>query len=112
MGACAPAIRGRGLKLLAQCNRIKADGTRCKAVAMDSSGLCYSHSPTTADKRQRNASKGGRTGGRGRAKPGKGDIKEVKGWLLSLAADVKEGRLEARDGTAVSQILNIWLRGG
>jgi hypothetical protein len=108
MGACAPAIRGRGLKLLAQCNRIKADGTRCKAVAMDSSGLCYSHSPTTANKRQRNARKGGRTGGRGR---GKGDIKEVKAWLLSLAQDVQEGRLEAKDGTAVSQILNIWLRG-
>jgi hypothetical protein len=78
---------------------------------MDGSGLCYSHSPTTADKRQRNASKGGRIGGRGRAKPGKGDIKEVKEWLLELAHKVEAGELEAKDGTAVSQILNIWLRG-
>lgn len=96
---------------MARCSRIKADGSRCKAVAMDSSGLCYSHSPNTADKRQRNASRGGKTGGRGRAKQGSGDIKDVKGWLLELARRVEAGELEAKDGTAVSQILNIWLRG-
>jgi hypothetical protein len=84
------------------------DGERCKGVAIDSSGLCYAHSPSTEEKRRRAASKGGKRGGRGR---GNGDLRDVKAWLLRLASDVEGGKLEAKDGTAVSQILNIWLRG-
>jgi len=56
----------------------------------------------------RAASKGGKRGGRGRAN---GDIKDVKAWLLKLASDVEEGRLQAKDGSVVSQILNVFLRG-
>ncbi len=93
---------------MAQCSRVKADEERCRGIAMDSSGLCYSHSPNTEEKRRRAASKGGKRGGRGR---GNGDLRDVKAWLLRLASDVEGGKLEAKDGTAVSQILNIWLRG-
>ncbi len=93
---------------MARCSTIKANGERCKGVAIRSSEWCAAHHPDHASRRQRGASKGGQTGGRGR---GKGDIKEVKAWLLKLASDVEEGRIEAKDGTAVSQILNIWLRG-
>jgi hypothetical protein len=78
---------------------------------MRDQGYCYAHHPDLEERRTAASRRGGRTGGRGRAKSGKGDIKEVKEWLLSLAASVQEGRLEAKDGTAVSQILNIWLRG-
>ena len=95
-----------GVELLAQCNRIKGNGERCKGTAMDSSGLCYAHSPGHAEERRQAASKGGKRGGRGRNK----DLKDVKGWLLRLAADVEEGRLEAKSGAVVSQILNVFLR--
>jgi hypothetical protein len=66
--------------------------------------------------------RGGAFGGKGRLRrladpqrvpPGRGgrDIKDVKAWLLKLASDVEEGRLEAKDGSVVSQILNVFLRG-
>lgn len=93
---------------MTRCSRIKTDGERCKGTAIDSSGLCYAHSPNRAEERRRAASKGGKRGGRGR---GNGDIKDVKAWLLKLASDVEEGRLEAKDGSVVSQILNVFLRG-
>lgn len=93
---------------MARCSRIKVDGERCKGTAIDSSGLCYAHSPNRAEERRRAASKGGKRGGRGR---GNGDLKEVKAWLFKLASDVEEGRLEAKDGAVVSQILNVFLRG-
>ena len=93
---------------MSQCSRIKADGERCKGMAIDSSGLCYAHSPNIEEKRRRAASKGGKRGGRGRPN---GDIKDVKAWLLKLASDVEEGRLEAKYGSVVSQILNVFLRG-
>lgn len=90
---------------MAGCSAIKANGERCKGTARGPRGYCWAHDPANADARKRAAS----SGGRGRS--GKGDIKDVKGWLLKLAQDVEEGKLEAKDGTAVSQILNIYLRG-
>lgn len=75
---------------------------------MRGEGYCYAHHPDLEDRRAAASRRGGKTGGRGR---GKGDLKEIKAWLLSLASDVESGKLEAKDGTAVSQILNIWLRG-
>lgn len=96
---------------MAACGYIKADGTRCKAQPMRGEGYCYAHHPDLEEKRTAASRRGGKTGGRGRAKHGAGDIKDVKGWLLDLAHRVEAGELEAKDGTAVSQILNIWLRG-
>lgn len=93
---------------MAVCSYIKPSGDRCRALPMKGESYCYVHHPGMKDRREAASSKGGKTGGRGR---GKGDIKDVKAWLLKLASDVEEGRLEAKDGTAVSQILNIWLRG-
>lgn len=93
------------------CGYIKESGERCKAQPMRGEGYCYAHHPDLEERRTAASRRGGRTGGRGRAKPGKGDIKEVKAWLLELAHRVEAGELEAKDGTAVSQILNIWLRG-
>ncbi len=96
---------------MAVCDYIKPDGERCKALPMKGEGYCYAHHPDLEDKRRAAASKGGKRGGRGRARPGGGDIKDVKAWLLKLASDVEEGRLEAKDGSVVSQILNVFLRG-
>jgi hypothetical protein len=52
---------------LSKCTAITRGGTRCQGVAIDSSGLCYSHHPDKAEARRRRASKGGRRGGRGRS---------------------------------------------
>ncbi len=92
---------------MAACGYIKPDGTRCKALPMKGEGYCYAHHPDLEDKRRAASSKGGKRGGRGR---GNGDIKDVKAWLLKLASDVEAGKLEAKDGAVVSQILNVFLR--
>ena len=93
---------------MAKCAGITRAGTACKGIPIDGSQWCYAHHPDRTDERQRHGSKGGKRGGRGR---GNGDIKDVKAWLLKLASDVEEGRLEAKDGSVVSQILNVFLRG-
>ena len=49
-----------------RCNAITGSGTRCKGIAIDSSGLCHAHHPDRAEQRRRHASKGGRRAGRGR----------------------------------------------
>ncbi len=49
-----------------RCNAITGSGTRCKGIAIDSSGLCHAHHPDRAEQRKRHASKGGKRGGRGR----------------------------------------------
>ncbi len=96
---------------MAVCGYIKPDGQRCKALPMKGEGYCYAHHPDLEERRRAASSKGGKRGGRGRARPGNGDLRDVKAWLLRLASAVEGGKLEAKDGTAVSQILNIWLRG-
>ncbi len=49
-----------------RCNAITGSGTRCKGIAIDSSGLCHAHHPDRAEQRKRHASKGGHRAGRGR----------------------------------------------
>jgi hypothetical protein len=93
---------------MAVCGYIKPDGARCKALPMKGEGYCYAHHPDLEDKRRAASSKGGKRGGRGR---GNGGVKDVKAWLLKLASDVEGGKLEAKDGSVVSQILNVFLRG-
>ena len=92
---------------MAVCGYIKPDGARCKALPMKGEVYCYAHHPDLEDKRRAASSKGGKRGGRGR---GNGGVKDVKAWLLRLASDVEEGRLESKDGSVVSQILNVFLR--
>ncbi len=75
---------------------------------MKGEGYCYAHHPDLEERRRASSSRGGKRGGRGRSN---GDIKDVKAWLLKLASDVESGKLEAKDGAVVSQILNVFLRG-
>lgn len=90
-----------------RCAAIKRGGGQCQREATHDS-YCYSHAPELAEKRSATARRGGKAGGNGR---GKDSISEVKKWLLSLASDVENGELEAKDGSVVSQILNVYLRG-
>jgi hypothetical protein len=94
---------------LAQCGAIKADGERCKGVAIGSSQWCYQHSPTYAEERRHNASKGGRRGGRGRSSPA-GEFEEVKALLRELTEEVLSGKRDKGVATAANQLLNTRLR--
>ncbi len=51
---------------MASCSGIKADGGRCRAIAIGGSDYCHAHHPDRAERRSRAASKGGKRGGRGR----------------------------------------------
>ena len=94
---------------MAQCTAIKADGERCKGVAIGPSEWCYQHSPQHAEERRRNGSKGGRRGGRGRPSPA-GELEEVKAILRELTEDVLSGKRNTSIATVANLVLNTRLR--
>ena len=94
---------------MAQCAAIKANGERCKGVAIGPSQWCYQHSPQHAQERRRNASKGGKRGGRGRPSPA-GELEEVKALLRELTEDVLSGKQDKSIATIVNLLLNTRLR--
>jgi hypothetical protein len=94
---------------MAQCAAIKANGERCKGVAIGSSQWCYQHSPQHAQERRRNASKGGKRGGRGRPSPA-GELEEVKTLLRELTEDVLSGKQDKSIATIANLLLNTRLR--
>ncbi len=92
---------------MATCSGITRSGERCKGVAIDGSGLCYSHSPDHADARRRSARKGGKRGGRGRPVV---EISDIKHRLEELAEDVLEGKVDRGNAAVAGQLLNYALR--
>jgi hypothetical protein len=92
---------------MSQCTSITRGGQRCKGVAIEASGLCYSHSPSHADARKRAARKGGQRGGRGRPTT---ELASIKDRLETLAEDVLAGRIDRSDAAVAGQLLNYALR--
>lgn len=92
---------------MAKCNGIIRSGERCKGVAIDGSGLCYSHSPDHEEDRRRAASKGGKRGGRGRPVV---EVSNIKHRLEDLAEDVLAGRKDRQDAAVAGQLYNYALR--
>jgi hypothetical protein len=94
-----------------RCAFIKPGGERCKATAMRGYDHCYGHRPDLAEERQRNAAKGGRSGGRGR---GSGEIVEIKALLSELTDRVLgvEGKepLGTTAAAVANQLINTRLR--
>jgi len=88
---------------MSQCTAITRGGQRCKGVAIEASGLCYSHSPNQADARKRAARKGGQRGGRGRPQA---DLNALKDRLISLGEDVLDGRVDRADAAVCGQLWN------
>lgn len=92
---------------MSRCSAIKRDGGRCQGVAIDASGLCYSHDPNRADARKRAASKGGQRGGRGRPQT-------QLTSLISENADIRErvlrGEIMPNVGAVAIQSINAALR--
>ncbi len=85
------------------CIGVKPNGELCKGVATRGSDFCSAHDPARADARRRNASKAARS------KPGK-EIKDLKGQLEDLGADVLSGATEPKIGAVVNQIYNARAR--
>jgi hypothetical protein len=96
---------------MARCARIKADGERCKGVAIRGCEWCAAHHPDYQEQRRRNAQKGGRSGGRGR---GSGELLEIKALLRELTDRVTfvEGSeyLPANHAAVAAQLINTRLR--
>jgi hypothetical protein len=92
---------------MAKCTAITRGGSRCKGIAIDSSGYCHAHHPDRAAARSRAASKGGRSGGRGRKQV---ELSSIKTQLQDLADGVLDGSIERSDASVTSQILNVLLR--
>ncbi len=88
---------------MAKCTAITRGGGRCRGVAIDASGLCYSHDPDHEQDRLRSASKGGRRGGRGRPSS---ELQRLKGRFEELADKVLAGEVERADAAVAAQCLN------
>jgi hypothetical protein len=86
-----------------RCAGSKGDGTPCERIVGASSRFCFAHDPQKASQRSRNASKAGRAG------PLK-ELREVKGELRTLAADVLAGGVDRDDAAVASRILAVFLR--
>ena len=96
---------------MSRCAGTKANGERCKGVAMPGAEWCYAHHPDNSEERSRNASKGGRCGGRGRpAGSGAEGVKEIKNLLADLTTDVLSGEVPRELAIAANQLLNTSLR--
>ena len=92
---------------MARCQRIKADGERCKGTAMPGANWCFNHSPDHAEERRANARKGGKTGGRGRPSVQMGDLRQE---IRAVVMGVLSGRVERGIGATVFMGYNTLLR--
>ncbi len=84
------------LKLL--CGKVQPNGKVCTRTAYSESsgGLCYHHSPLTASRRRRYASRGGQRGGRGHlsTKVARREIRDLKRVCRFLAGHAATDTLE------------------
>ena len=96
-----------GVIAMSQCTAFRRDGGRCKGVAIDASGLCYSHDPNRADARRRAARKGGQRGGRGRPVS---EVARMQRRLEDLAEQVMNDEVARADAAVAGQLYNYALR--
>lgn len=92
---------------MSKCAALTRNGERCRAGAMPGAEWCYSHHPDQAEKRRRNASRGGKAGGRGRPAS---ELAGVKAQLQNMADKVLSGALDRGDAAVAGQLLNVLLR--
>ena len=88
---------------MGKCTAITRGGGRCRGVAIEGSGLCYSHHPDHEQDRRRSARKGGKRGGRGRPYA---ELARLQRRFEELADKVLAGEVERADGAVAGQLLN------
>ena len=92
---------------MASCSAIKADGGRCRAIAIGDSYWCHAHHPDRAERRSRAASRGGRRGGRGRPLL---ELGEIKDRIREMAEDVRAGKMDRSDAAVCGQLYGTLIR--
>ena len=88
---------------MGKCTAITRGGGRCRGVATDGSGLCYSHHPDHEQDRRRAARKGGKRGGRGRPSA---ELGRLQRRFEELAEGVLSGEVDRAAGAVAGQLLN------
>jgi hypothetical protein len=86
-----------------RCSHTYEDYSQCRRIVSAEQEYCYSHDPSRASERKRNAARGGR------AKAG-GELGRVKARLHTLADMVEEGQMDRADAAVISQIWGTYLR--
>jgi hypothetical protein len=104
-----------------ECSSIKADGTRCRGIAIRGSAYCPAHDPATQERRRRGASKGGRAT---KGSSGRQELAEIRTFLQGALTqmwrpwDPEEAKekgvpprtLDRGDAAVVTQLCNVRLR--
>jgi hypothetical protein len=95
---------------LAKCTAITRGGERCKSVAIDEKGFCYSHHPDHASARSHAARKGGKRGGRGRPRVPLTELAMLRDENALIRQKLLEGELLPGVGAVAIQSLNTDIR--
>src|SRR5829696_1836167 len=86
-----------------RCSHTYADSSQCRRIVSAEQEYCYSHDPSRASERKRNAARGGRAKASG--EPGR-----VKARLQTLADMVEEGQMDRADAAVICQVWGCYLR--
>ena len=86
-----------------RCSHTYADSSQCRRIVSAEQEYCYSHDPSRAGERRRNAARGGKA-------KASGELGRVKARLQALADMVEEGQMERADAAVISQIWGTYLR--
>jgi hypothetical protein len=86
-----------------RCSHTYADSSQCRRIVSAEQKYCYSHDPSRASERKRNAARGGKA-------KASGELRRVKAHLRTLADMVEEGQMHRADAAVISQIWGTYLR--
>src|SRR5215217_5795535 len=86
-----------------RCSHTYADSSQCRRIVSAEQEYCYSHDPSRASERKRNAARGGKAKARG-------ELGRVEARLQALADMVEEGQMNRADAAVISQIWGTYLR--
>src|SRR5215217_336384 len=86
-----------------RCSHTYGDSSQCRRIVRAEQKYCYSHDPSRASERKRNAARGGKA-------KASGELGRVKARLHTLADMVEEGQMDRADAAVISQIWGTYLR--
>ncbi len=84
------------------CSAIRADGGRCRAIAITGSDYCHAHHPDRGAQRSQAARKGGRRGGRGRPNV---LIAQLREDLLEIVEQVRDDSVAVEKAAVMGRLL-------
>ena len=97
---------------MAMCSATRRDGQRCTARALPGGRQCFAHDPAYAERRKAASA----TGGRNKATSVRvarrlpRDVRDVLDTLLTVLAELHDGSLEPRIGSAMAGVSSTILK--